>query len=204
MKKALQVIVIGGVAAFTMASARAAVYSADATTSPSGTARLFLNSAGTTVAPSGTLMWFVADTTGAGIGALTGNVPLSTFQNIANNIGSLDLIASASTPGNLGAFGAPGTTSFTFANINTSFANDNIYAVLINDRSGAPNAGDTFGTYKIGVAPPPQLGNAQWLISSGIFADQNTITAVPEPATFGAVAGLLCLVGAAARRKLRK
>jgi len=197
----LQTMAACGVAAMIVAPAFGATYSVDINTQPSGTAQLYLNSS--QVAPSGSTLWFVADTTGAGMPS--GTVSVSTIQSIMNGTGPLQLIYQDTTPGGLGAFAQPGTFSRLSVQINSTFQPDPIYAVLWNDVNkdlGSGGLGDTFGTFSLGVQAPPALGNAAWNITSKMFANQNLVV-VPEPATYGCVFGLLCLAGAVARRKIR-
>ncbi len=189
---------------------QAATYSADVTAGSAGSPILFLNTAETTVAPTGSTLWFVADTLNGGMPS--GSVNASLIGAIQSGSSGLQLVGTASTPGNYPAISAfQGAFTGQIGNINTAVENSNIYAVLWNDANRdniIGDAGDTFGTFKIGIAPRAvsggiPIGNATWNITTRMHADQNLVV-VPEPASLGAAFGLLCLAGIALRKKVRQ
>ncbi len=203
-KRMLKVMMVVGVAVLSMTPAYGQ-YTADANTG--GSQRLFFDA--TTPAPVGSTLWFVADVTGDGLTGVSGGSAFDTYiQSIANSSGDDKLAASGLITG--GFTVGPGKFNATFLNsIDSSFASKNIYAVLWNDvnaNSVIGDVGDRFGTLNLGVNAPPAggAGNASWIIGSNINGNQNTVTPVPEPASYAAAFGFLCMLGALARRKFRK
>lgn len=203
-KRLAKVMMVAGVAALTMIPAYGQVtYGVDANTA--NAQRLFF---GATAAPVGSTLWFVADVTGDGLTGVSGGTAFDTYiTSIANSTGDDKLARSGLIPA---GFAGAGKFSATFSDatgtgIDSSFGSKNIYAVLWNDvnaNSVIGDVGDRFGTLNLGINPPPGFGNASWVIGSNI--DGNTVTVVPEPASFAAAFGFLCMLGALASRKFRK
>jgi len=181
-----------------------APYLADLETDPSGTTRLYLDTAETTAAPVGTTLWLVADLTGSAMP--TGQVPADTIQNIINGVGNAQRFFTDIVDGTLLGSQA-GRYQHLGISVPGTFQTAHIDLVLWNDANHdnvIGNAGDTFGVYSFGVVPPPAVGNAFYSIIGNVHADENTVTAVPEPASTAVCFGLLCLAGASLERIVRR
>jgi hypothetical protein len=169
---------------------------ANAETDPNTAIRLYLNTAETIVAPVGTSLWLVGDISGNGIP--TGQVTTDQIQNIANGVGDDQRFFTDTVPGQL--LGSPsGKYQRIGISVPGSLATASIGLILWNDANHdgvIGDAGDTFGYYNIGVVPPPQTGNALYSVAGNVHADENLVTAVPEPANTAVAVGLLCLAGA--------
>jgi hypothetical protein len=183
----------------------------DPNTSPTAT-RLF--TAPGVAARLNTSIWFIADTNRDGIN--TSPTESQTFQSLAagTNIGDDYLLhvntvngSLLNTPANIGRFQGIITVNDDVEAPGGLLKNANIWVVLWNGEGAAfdPQAGDTFGALNLGVELPPTTGsgNAFWAIDSNIVANQFTvlpISAVPEPSTYAALAGV-GLVGFALWRR---
>jgi len=89
-------------------------------------------------------------------------------------------------------------------NVADTVSNANVVVYLWNVPAGTPVgvAGQTFGVTNLGVVPVPPLGNADWLISTALFADAyrvlDSFASIPEPSVLWLVAagvGLLWGMG---------
>jgi hypothetical protein len=136
-------------------------------TSPTQT-RLFLQTGTSNAAPLGTTVWFVADRAGDG-------VPTNGVS--AAVLGSDDVLVAVDTldgdnPGNVAGRYRRLTIQVDDALVDSPF-----YMYLWNGQGTnfVPEAGSTFGVFRIGVSRPPEIGNAPWLIDQNIHADQFTV-----------------------------
>ena len=206
MKATTTLALISGALLLSANASRAQlIYFANAQTDPNTTVRLFLDTAETTAAPVGTAVWLFADISGNGIGIAQGQVPVTEIQNIINGVGDDQRFFSDIVDG--GLLGAqPGKYQRTGISVPDAFQTARIGLLLVNDanhNSTIGDAGDTFGYYDFGVVPPPAVGNALYLISGNVHADQNLIVPVPEPAQMSIAFGMICLAGALVHRTRR-
>lgn len=150
-------------AAFNAESKTVTVNSGSAASSPLAT-RLYLD-AGTTAAPVGTTVWFVADRDGNGVptapgaGAILGADDEIIFRDI------IDGDQPGSTAGRYRRLDIP---------VNDALRTAVIYLYVWNGQGAefTPVNGSTFGLYRFGVVPPPEVGNAPWLIATNVNASE--------------------------------
>lgn len=126
--------------------------------------RLYLD-AGVTAAPLGTVIWFVADKNGDGV---------PTSPSAGSILGADDeLVFKDVLDGD-----QPGSTAGRYRRLDIavpdSLRGAAIYLYLWNG-SGidfVPVSGSRFGLHRFGVVPPPDVGNAPWLIDANVNASQ--------------------------------
>lgn len=149
-------------------------YAADARTliGPTGgglSNRLFLN-ASLALSPVGTHVWFVADQAGDG-------VPTSPAPGAV--LGPDDLLVFADRIDGTLAGNQAGRYSRGGINVpDRALTNAVIWFYLWNRTNAGdlmPQAGDTFGLYRIGQVSPPPVGNADWRIIESVLSDQHTV-----------------------------
>lgn len=143
--------------------------------------RLFLD-AGTTAAPIGTTVWFVADKNGDGVptsptpGALLGADDEIVYRDIVDG-------------------DQPGGTAGRYRRLDIpvpdSLRNAVIYMYLWNGTGTGfvPVDGSTFGLFRFGIVPPPDVGNAPWLVDANVNASQHRVGGSPanRPPVFAAI-----------------
>ncbi len=164
---AMSVLGIAGSAprlnAYTAESKTVSTNGGTAAASPLAT-RLFVD-AGVTAAPLGTVIWFVADKNGDGVptspvqGSILGADDELIFRDV------LDGDQPGSTAGRYRRLDIP---------VPDSLRGAVIYLYLWNG-SGiefVPVSGSRFGLHRFGVVPPPDVGNAPWLIDANVNASQ--------------------------------
>jgi hypothetical protein len=177
----------------------ASAYLADGRTiisDPNATeARLY--STTSVLAPVQSVIWFVADTLNNGINlAPADGASVLAVDDILIRADNVDGSLFGTNPGKYIRGGIA---------VDDSFAAVPIYFYLWNTLSASPDTfvpqnGDTFGTYSLGVVPPPQVGNAFWGIDGNVFGD-TYIVGVPEPSTY--LLSGLGLLGLAAYRRFK-
>ncbi len=126
--------------------------------------RLFLDS-GVTAAPLGTVVWFVADKNGDGVptapsaGSVLGADDEVIFRDVLDG-------------------DQPGSTAGRYRRLDIAVSDSlrgaAIYMYLWNG-SGIdflPVNGSRFGLHRFGVVPPPDVGNAPWLVDANVNASQ--------------------------------
>lgn len=149
--------------AYTAESKTVSTNGGTAASSPLAT-RLFLD-AGSTAAPLGTVIWFVADKNGDGV---------PTSPSAGSILGADDeLVFKDVLDGD-----QPGSTAGRYRRLDIavpdSLRGAAIYLYLWNG-SGidfVPVSGSRFGLHRFGVVPPPDVGNAPWLIDANVNASQ--------------------------------
>ncbi len=155
--------------------------------------RLFTDSGFTTAAAIGYNLWFVADTARNGVpttGVLEGSI-LGTDDRLVYSA-RLDGDNPGSTAGRFRALGVSIDSSVATGGVSTSdILAANIYVYLWNSSSATftPVAGDQFGVYNTGTFTVPEIGNAFWAIDGNVNATAFTVSAVPEPGAYAALAG---------------
>ena len=183
------------------------------TDSPSASlaARLYVDSGFTQAvsATTGYNIWFVADTAHNGVPTLG--------VNPSNLLGSDDRVLWRDRVDG----DQPGTTAGRFRRNGAQISSvdvltggvtesavraSDIYVYLWNDTSVSftPEAGDQFGIYNLGSFTVPDVGNAFWGIDGNVYATQFTVTAVPEPQEYAAMAGVALAGFALWRRRQQK
>lgn len=172
---------------------------ATAQTDPSTTVRLFLDAAESIPAPTGTTLWLIADLSHNGIP--TGQATTQQIQDMLSGTGDDRLFFEDTVDGTL-----LGSQAGKYQRVGISVPGDyqdaSIGLVLWNDANQSGTIGDvadTYGYFGFGVVPPPDLGNALYLITGDVHADENLV-AVPEPSQISAGLGLLCITAAILRR----
>ncbi|MCI0539097.1 MAG: immunoglobulin domain-containing protein [Verrucomicrobiales bacterium] len=131
------------------------------------TNRLYLTAG--TLAPVNTTVWLVADRAADG-------VPTNPEPN--QILGPDDLLIRADVvDGNLLGNQAGRYFRNAIEVSDVVATNAVIYFYLWNGQGASfqPEQGTTFGLFRIGIAPPPPVGNALWLIVSDVFADQHRV-----------------------------
>jgi hypothetical protein len=149
--------------AYTAESKTVSTNGGSAAASPLAT-RLFLD-AGVTAAPLGTVIWFVADKNGDGVptspaaGSILGADDELVFRDVLDG-------------------DQPGSSAGRYRRLDIavpdSLRGAAIYMYLWNG-SGidfVPVSGSRFGLHRFGVVPPPEVGNAPWLIDANVNASQ--------------------------------
>lgn len=152
--------------AYTAESKTVSTNGGTAAASPLAT-RLFLD-AGSTAAPLGTVVWFVADKNGDGVptspaaGSILGADDELVFRDVLDG-------------------DQPGSTAGRYRRLDIavpdSLRGAVIYLYLWNG-SGidfVPVNGSRFGLHRFGVVPPPDVGNAPWLIDANVNASQHQV-----------------------------
>jgi len=152
--------------AYTAESKTVSTNGGSAAASPLAT-RLFLD-AGVTAAPLGTVIWFVADKNGDGVptspaaGSILGADDELVFKDVLDG-------------------DQPGSTAGRYRRLDIavpdSLRGAAIYLYLWN-ASGidfVPVSGSRFGLHRFGVVPPPEVGNAPWLIDANVNASQHQV-----------------------------
>ncbi|MCI0539102.1 MAG: FG-GAP-like repeat-containing protein [Verrucomicrobiales bacterium] len=151
-------------------------YLADAQTSTSidpeqsvTTNRLYLTVG--VLAPVNTTVWFVADRAADGVPT----------NPLANQILGPDdlLIRSDVVDGTLLGNQAGKYFRNAIEVSDVVATNAVIYFYLWNGQGASfqPQPGSTFGLFQVGIAPPPPVGNAKWLIVTDVLADQHQVGA---------------------------
>jgi hypothetical protein len=137
---------------------------------PVQTNRLFLRAG--TLAPTNTTIWFVADT---GANGVPTNPPANQVLGPDDVLVYADVVDGTILGNQPGRFSR---RSILVRNIVST--NAEVYVYLWNGQGAAhePQPGSTFGLFRIGVVPVPQIGNAQWLITENVRADQQTVGSV--------------------------
>lgn len=143
--------------------------------------RLFLDG-GTTAAPVGTAIWFVADKNGDG-------VPTNPASGAV--LGADDEIIYRDTVDG----DQPGSTAGRYRRLDIpvpdSLRNAVIYMYLWNGTGTGfvPVDGSTFGLFRFGIVPPPDVGNAPWLVDANVNASQHRVGGSPanRPPVFAAI-----------------
>jgi hypothetical protein len=124
----------------------------------------------TVPAPTGHVVWVVADT------ALDG-VP--TNPPPGNVLGPDDVLILQDVVDGQILGDQPGRYSRFGIEVSNTLSNANIFFYLWNVKTNTPvgQAGQSFGVLNLGVRPPPDtgIGNAEWQISSPVFANQHRV-----------------------------
>jgi hypothetical protein len=155
--------------------------------------RLFTDSGFTTAAAIGYNLWFVADTARNGVptsGVLEGSILGSDDRLVYS--ARLDGDNPGSIAGRFRALGVTIDSSVATGGVTTSdILASHIYVYLWNSSSASftPAAGNQFGVFNTGTFTVPDIGNAFWAIDGNINATAFTVSAVPEPGEYAAMAG---------------
>ncbi len=166
--------------AYTAECKTVTVNSGTAASSPLAT-RLYLD-AGVTPAPIGTTVWFVADRNGDGV---------PTAPSAQGILGSDDeVIFRDVLDGD-----QPGSTAGRYRRLDItvpdSLRTAAIYLYVWNGTGAAftPVTGSTFGLFRFGVVPPPDVGNAPWLVNANVNASEFRVggTVANRPPVFAGV-----------------
>jgi hypothetical protein len=149
--------------AYTAECKTVTVNSGTAASSPLAT-RLYLD-AGVTAAPIGTTVWFVADRNGDGV---------PTAPSAQGILGADDeVIFRDVLDGD-----QPGSTAGRYRRLDISVPDSlrtaAIYLYVWNGTGATftPVTGSTFGLFRFGVVPPPDVGNAPWLVNANVNASE--------------------------------
>lgn len=135
--------------------------------------QLFLTTG--TPAPVNTRVWFVADRNGDGVptspapGAVLGADDVLIYEDV------VDGTILGSQAGRYQRAGIAADDSLKTATIYFYLWNFTAPTSEVPVGQFVPKAGDTFGLFRIGVAAPPQIGNAVWDVSAPVLANQHTV-----------------------------
>jgi hypothetical protein len=147
-------------------------YRADARTVVSTTENLLTNrlyrTTGT-LAPTNTAIWFVADTSRDGVPT---NPPANAILGPDDRLIHQDAVDGQVLGNQAGRFQRTGILVSGVVSTNAD-----IYVYLW-DGDGVdfqPQPGSRFGLLKIGIAPAPEIGNAQWPIAENLVANVHTV-----------------------------
>ncbi len=153
------------------------------TTQSSPTNRFYVNA--TTLAPVTTTIWVVGDTLRDGVST---NPPANRILGADDRLLHTDTVPGSLTIGNLaGRFQRNGISISGITPATTD-----IYVYLWNGQGTGftPVQGSTFGLYKLGTIPPPEVGNAVWRVATNVFANQYQVKAAvadPQPSQLAGV-----------------
>ena len=170
--------------------------SADAS---AGANRLFMDAGLTTRAPIGTTLWFVADTdrNGVNLSPVEGSILGADDQLVF-----ADVVDGVSAGNQIGRYLKSGLS---ISDPSNDVRNADIWVYLWNGTGAGftPVAGSTFGALNTGTFSVPAIGNGFWAIDGNVIASANTVSPVPEPEEYAALAAL-GLAGFAAWRRSRR
>lgn len=132
-----------------------------------------------TLAPTNTAVWFVADTARNGVST---NPPMNRILGPDDVLIRTDVVDGTLLGNQPGRYSRLGIVVSNIVSTNAE-----IYVYLWNGQGASfqPQAGSTFGLFRIGIAESPAIGNASWFISADVVATQyqvgNPVVTPPSP-----------------------